>query len=105
MTSEERNELNITDPTFCGRLDCFANRDGGCAALSDTYFPPRKVSPICKTAEGEEQRRDTSIQGRCPFFKTREQNERQKNEAKQKWFDKTGLDHYVYQNSGMEAKG
>lgn len=86
---------NTKDPTFCGRLDCFTNRDGRCTALNDTYFPPRKASPICKTAEGEEQRRDTSIQGRCPFFKTREQNERQKNEAKQKWFDKTGLSEYM----------
>jgi len=96
---------NTKDPTFCGRLDCFTNRDGRCTALRNTYFPPRKVSPICKTAEGEEQRRDTSIQGRCPFFKTREQNEKQSAEAMLKYKARTGLDHYVDPNSGMEAKG
>ena len=40
----------------------------------------------------------------CPFFKTMEQNEKESAEAMLKYKARTGLDHYVDPNSGMEAK-
>lgn len=68
--------------TECKMTRCFAYKNGSCRALQDTDFGKKP----------------------CPFYKTTKQNEKQKAEAILKYKARTGLDHYVDPNSGMEAK-
>ena len=61
---------------------CFAYKNGSCRALQDTDFGKKP----------------------CPFYKTVKQNEKESAEAMLRYKARTGLDHYVDPNSGMEAK-
>lgn len=107
----------------CGHFNCFGCKKktivnektgeteivGVCRVLSDTGWIQKreakaKPTSITKTAQGEEYQAKIPRKYACPFFKTMEQNEKQKAEAMLKYKARTGLDHYVDPNSGMEAK-